>query len=233
MKKIFIFTIMLIDVYLGSIDKPLIITGIKSYSAFKMSNDFLYPNSSNDALFFKIKESFNQYLSLSYGFDFIYSDNIKLTDDLRKLATFNFNNSLGMTLNIKNFKLLCSSKFNLNLNANKLVFQNLNLVSFVYSVTNFKLKISYYNNYKATLNDIFNHKVSFNFNWNFKKYSFIKFNTTTDVYLQHKVDGSFDLSPLKKVKINIAIALDFDKISFEHVFSSEDEELDDFQYEID
>ncbi|HOF00398.1 MAG TPA: hypothetical protein PK385_10580 [Spirochaetota bacterium] len=233
MKKIFIFTLMLINLYLNSIGKPLILTGIKSYSAFKMSNALLYPNSSNDALFFKIKESFNKYLSLNYSFDFIFSDNIKLTDDLRKLSTFNFNNGIGMTLNIKRYKLLCSSKFNLNLNANKLVFQNLNLISFSYSITNFKLKISYYNNYKATLYDVFNHKISFNFNWNFKKYNFLKFNTATDVYLQHKVDGSFNLSPLKKVKINIAIALDFDKIPFERVFSSDDEELDDFQYEID
>jgi len=233
MKRLFIITILSISVFLSSIDKPLIITGIKSYSNFKISQDLLYPNSSNDAIYFKINETFNRYLSLNYGFDFIFSDNIKLTDDLRKLASFNFNNSVGMTLNIKNYKFLFSSKFNLNLNATKLVFQNLNLISFAYSVTNFKLKISYYNNYKATLTDVFNHKISFNCNWNFKKYTFLKFNTTTDVYLQHKLDGSFDLSPLKKVKINIAIALDFDKIPFERIFSSDDEELDDFQYEID
>lgn len=216
---------------LNAIKKPQVMIGIKSSQNLKKEIDFdyVYPNSIGDMFYCSIEQKILKIFNIKYLFNITYSQYNKNVSNFSYLKNLNLKNYIYFS-----FKIPVSSKFNHSLqlklspqyysSAGENYYKMYNSLSYTFSIKNFKMLIQYSNQFSSRDKDSFKHKINFTFYWAFPKYDFIKFKGYLSLYFEHGLYNELDIFPLTKASFKFEVAFDFNKNSFEDIFTHNQQE---------
>ena len=234
MKKFLLLLFLITPLLAIAIKKPKITSGINSYGYFKLleGSDSLYPSTLKDNIFFSIYEAFCPLFQLRDKIEVFYSNYNKYSDDLENLLGVIFKNTLYLYIKPqKNNQIQIITKPMLYYQYGETYFKLMNKAQYKFSMKYFTFKTCYSHQFCLKPDELFYHNIFFAFYWNHPKTKFVKFKTSTTVYLQHYIDKNEDIvSPLKSVKFSFEVAIDFNKIDFEDVFDKKEDEDNFFVY---
>ena len=235
-KNIFILILLLSLNIIYSIDKPKIRTGITSYGFYKLSelyeNDTIYPSTLYDKSFFSIEEKLFDFFKYRYRTDFLTYDYNKYNSNMENLKSIACYNTLDLYLILTKNEIKISTKPMMYYKYGETYLKLMNKIQYKLDLKNFVFRTYYSHLYTFKDDEIFYHNVSFAFFWNLPKKDFLKFKSEVNIYLQHYTDDFKNdlkkISPLKSVKFNFELAIDFNKIDFKEIFNKDESEEDFF-----
>ena len=231
-KSIFIIILLITLNPIYSINKPKIRTGLTSNGFYKLSKSkeeqSLYPSKLYDKLFFSIEEKLSDFLKYRYKVDFYTYDYNKYNSNLENLKSIAFYNTIDLFLIFSKNEIKTSTKPMVYYKYGEIYLKLMNKLQYKLDLKNFSFKTYYSHLYTFKDNELFYHNISIAFFWSLPEKDFMKFKTEINVYLQHYIENFQDttknISPLKSVKFNFELAVDFNKIKFEEVFKNDENE---------
>lgn len=231
MKKVIIMLFFCIEIILGSIERPVLRSGIKTYNYFKiqLEDETIYPSTIKDNLYISVEEAFSDFFKIMYRFDIKYSNYNKYSLDLHDLNAYEIKNRLKFFFNIrKKSKIQLEIQPTYNYKYGEEYYRQISKILYSLRLKYFRFSTYYSNNFTSKEDDLFYHKIGSSFYWYFKKSDIIKYKASYSIYFQHYIDNEIEISPIKSANLSFEIILDFNKIDIEEIFNKKDDNEDDF-----
>lgn len=222
MKKSFllIFCFYFIYVAAGEIQKPILKFSTKSNCNFYSLNDnisSIYPYNLKDKFTLSISENFSSFFNLLNKMEFNYSSHNKYNKDLKNLSSYSFKSHNYFCFNINK-----QNRLGINIipmyyyHTGENYFKNKNQINYKFKTKIFNFTTSYSHLYDIGFREIFYHKINFRFLWYFPGKKFLKYKTTTYIYLQHGIYEELDKPLLKSINITFEMIIDFNQLTLDN-----------------
>jgi hypothetical protein len=220
---ILLILIILTNHLVPAIEKPRIKYGLFSYGYFDLKEESyrsLYPSSFKDRLFFIFEEKLGDHYTFEHYVDLYFTNNNKYTDNIESLRSFQLDNTIVLTFNVNKFnQFRIYERPSFYYQNGERYIKQINKLQYRFGTKYFVFRCYYSNYINYKFDTPLYHYAYAGLYWSLPKAEHLKFKTSVCATLQHNVkDGSERLSPLRSLRINFEMAVDFNKIDLDELF---------------